>query len=430
VPSYSPVPPLMEGRETSESTSLLASPSKELKGSTVLKAVLIGTLALSGATMTLAMKNQDNTILPDSSNSSLPFSNSSLSPFNSSSSPLPFLNATLLPPFIQRAPDMDSLSSEESSEVHLFHQPFFQLFHLGLGEVVAGIFIPFFVNQDPALKTAGFRDIFPLTALASIFDICAEVLVILGISLTLPSVTEMLKTTMVVFVGILSLSFFPGFQINWKQWAGSGFMLAGSLVVILENYLSGEVDGNTFPEIMGALLVIAAQVFYSLEFVVEERLIDQSKHRDLHINKAIIVVILGCLGMSAALILQVPWSYFTQDFSQLREDLHNYFAIRSLWLSGVFVSVAVVGFDLAGLAISELMGSDRRAIVVAAFQVVLVWSVSIFVGWEVFSFYSLAGFIAILLSGGVYVYFSKTKTEPHLHPQAMSVASSVSLNFT
>lgn len=379
--------------------SLLPPPDHTLRHGYLYKISMMAILVCSGAAMTLCMKNQDETCL-----SHCPVANTTL-PANETD-----INSRLVYGFLYPG---NAGTNSDDSEAHYFHQPFIQLFHLGFGQLISGAFTPFFNSEEPNLKPISFRQFFPQAALASLFDVCAEILIILGLSFTLASVTEMLKTTMVVFVGLLSLYFFPGFHINWKQWVASGFMLCGSLIVILQNYLTGEVDSDTLSEIGGAFLVVGAQIFYGMEFVVEEKLIDHSKLKGLHVNKAQLVFALGILSMTGAIVLQIPWTLITSDFSTFYDELKIYFTTLSLILSGFGISLGVMGFDLAGLAISEVMGSDRRAISVAAFQVAIVWTISILVGWESFSFLSLGGFLLILASGAVYVLTSKEKSEPH-----------------
>jgi len=371
-------------RDSSSSVDVELSTSPPKKQASLLyKVVLMVILVLSGAAMTLCMKNQDQFCLEH----------------------CPTVNGTDHPLLL--------LNDTEPVEPHYFHQPFIQLFHLGFGQLISGVFTPFFNADAAGLVPITFRQFMPQAALASLFDVCAEVLIIIGLSLTFASVTEMLKTTMVVFVGLLSLYFFPGFTINWKQWIASGFMLAGSLLVILQSFISGDEGRNTGEEVGGACLVIAAQLFYGLEFVVEEKLIDHSKLKGIHVNKAKLVFSLGILSMTGAIILQMPWTAIMSDFPTLAKELGIYFTEPQLWASGIGISVGVMGFDLAGLGISEVMGSDRRAISVAAFQVTIVWTISILLKWEAFSYYSLAGFLVILASGAVYVLTSKSKAEPH-----------------
>jgi len=399
-------------RDSTDSVDVELPVKPKKKHNILFKITLMAILVCSGASMTLCMKNQDQTCLEHcESNNTNHSGHTTLYDANGNLIWGMFYPGPYSPDFLLEL--ADPVSNDTELKPHYFHQPFFQLFHLGFGQILSGAFTPLFDTQEIGLKPISFRQFFPQAALASLFDVCAEILIILGLSLTHASVTEMLKTTMVVFVGLLSLYFFPGFIINWKQWCASFIMLCGSLLVILQSYLTGATDADTVSETLGAFLVIAAQLFYGLEFVVEEKLIDHSKIKGLHVNKAVLVFALGVLSMTGACILQLPWQAITSDFQSLPDEIKQYFEYRSLWLSGIGISIAVMGFDLAGLGISEVMGSDRRAISVAAFQVAIVWSISIGVGWEDFSWLSLAGFLMILGSGVVYVLTSKEKSEPH-----------------
>ena len=309
----------------------------------------------------------------------------------------------------------------------VFHQPFVQLFQMGCGQVLTGLFFPFYRHSPEAGGTTmgdpTFRQFAPKAALASLFDALAEVFIILGLGLTAPATAEMMKATLVIFTGVMSTWFFKDFHLSWKQWAATAVMLAGAALVIAQEYIFPETcnyagdNRGPIEEVVGALFTIIAQIFYALQFITEESLIDENKVRHLHVNKALLVFCEGWVSILAAIILQVPFTYVADPKDQwngFTEDVATYFKEPVLWGLGIALSAAVAGFDIWGLLTAEHMGSDNRAVVCASFQVVLVWTVSLTVSYydEFFNWVALIGFIIILAAGLAYAYTAVPKEDP------------------
>jgi drug/metabolite transporter (DMT)-like permease len=312
-----------------------------------------------------------------------------------------------------------------TSEV--FHQPFVQLFQMGCGQVLTGLFFPFYRHSpEPGHSQMGdptFRQFAPKAALASLFDALAEVFIILGLGLTAPATAEMMKATLVIFTGVLSTWFFKDFRLSRKQWIATAVMLCGAALVIAQEYIFpeecnyGASKRGPLEEVVGALFTIIAQIFYALQFITEESLIDENKVRHLHVNKALLVFCEGWVSILAAVLLQVPFTYVADPkdrWSGFTEDVATYFSDPVLWGLGIALSASVAGFDIWGLLTAEHMGSDNRAVVCASFQVVLVWTVSLTVPYfeETFNWVALVGFIIILAAGLFYSYTAIPKEDP------------------
>lgn len=301
-----------------------------------------------------------------------------------------------------------------------FHQPFIQLFQMGLGQLCSIFaFYQYKSKLVPPQPPPPWVDFVPSAAAASLFDAFAEVFVILGLTATSASTAEMMKATLVVFCGLFSIYFFPGFRLTRAQIIATCTMIIGASLVIIREYIGGSSAG-AMKEVVGALLVLVAQLCYAGQFVVEERVVDRSKLRHQHVNKALLVFFEGVVSILMALILQLPWTYLhartDNPWGDFAEDLAIYFTDPVLWGCGIGLSFAVAGFDLFGLATAETMGSDRRAVITASFQVVIVWTISLAIGMETFhkwnDMMAVAGFIVIFLSGLYYAYGSDVKDVP------------------
>lgn len=356
-------------------------------------------LVICGAAMTLLIKVQDETCL---SNCTASDPNSTTPTIDQPSEGMSY------------APYSDNA---DPSEPHYFHQPFIQLFQMGLGQLSSLLFFSMYQSKhDPPHPNPSWRMFVPAAAAASIYDAFAEVFTIFGLVYTNASTAEMMKATLVVFCGLFSIYFFPGFKLTRKQIMATVTMLIGAALVIMREYIFGETTDESIWEVLGACLVLLAQLCYAGQFVVEERVVDRCKLKRLHVNKALLVFCEGIVSILMALVLQVPYSYIGTSWEQFAEDLRLYFTIPRLWGCGIGLSFAVAGFDLFGLATAETMGSDRRAVITASFQVVIVWSVSLLIQMEEFTLpadtLALVGFIVIFFSGLFYAYGSDAKDVP------------------
>lgn len=368
-------------------------------------------LIICGAAMTLIIKIQDEHCLQYCEGDSTP------SPGDHSF--LPSEGFTTASSMHAAASTSGSGSGSEHHDPHYFHQPFIQLAQMGLGQLLSlGFFNMYKPRPQPdgtIFRDPTFKEFFPSAAAASTFDALAEVFVILGLSFTNASTAEMMKATLVVFCGLFSMKFFPGFRLTIRQWIATFSMMTGAALVIARQYIFNTSGEDSLIEVAGACLVLLAQLCYAGQFVVEERLVDATKLQKTHVNKALLVFCEGIVSILAAIVLQVPWG-FIMGWDYFMSDAKAYFTEPILWATGIGLSFAVAGFDLFGLATAETMGSDRRAVITASFQVVIVWSLSVVFGLEQFlppaDYLALAGFVIIFFSGIYYAFSSASKDTP------------------
>eukprot|EP00732_Lithocolla_globosa_P005999 Lithocolla_globosa_v1_NODE_6637_length_1057_cov_1.913174.p1 type:complete len:198 gc:universal NODE_6637_length_1057_cov_1.913174:330-923(+) len=177
------------------------SPREKSRHSLCLRGWLVFVLVASGCTMTIAMKYQDEQCLQYLEEEVVLADERLCANFDPQNDPSPDPSLVIVStnPTTSRYP------------YRYFNQPFLQLFHLGLGQIVSVAFSPLYTSHDVQfdnLRQVPFRRFFPSALLASLFDCSAELFIIFGLHLTFASVTEMLKTTLVVAVALLSIFFF------------------------------------------------------------------------------------------------------------------------------------------------------------------------------------------------------------------------------
>lgn len=105
-------------------------------------------------------------------------------------------------------------------------------------------------------------------------DMIGTSIMYVGLTLTFASSFQMLRGSVIVFVGILSMAFLDR-RLVGREWAGIAFVITGLGVVGAADFLSAGDDATSSYSrnniITGDLLIILAQIITSVQMVFEER---------------------------------------------------------------------------------------------------------------------------------------------------------------
>ncbi|KAJ8275356.1 hypothetical protein COCON_G00099810 [Conger conger] len=215
-----------------------------------------------------------------------------------------------------------------------------------------------------------------------------------------PALCDMTGTS-IMYVA-LNMTSASSFQMLRGAWLGILTTILGLVVVGLADFTNGtHSEYNLSQVITGDLLIIMAQVIVAVQMVLEEKFI--YKH-DVHPLKAV-----GTEGLFGFLILSfllipmyfIPVGSLGQNPRQVLEDALDAFCqighqpLIVLALLGNTVSIAF--FNFAGLSVTKEMSATTR-MVLDSLRTVLIWAVSLALGWERFHGLQVLGFL-ILLSG-------------------------------
>lgn len=129
-------------------------------------------------------------------------------------------------------------------------------------------------NQKPDVSKKPYsRFILLLPALC---DMSATSLMYVGLSLTDASIFQMLRGSVVIFTGILSVIFLKR-KLKIHHWVGMAFVMAGTAVVGTATLVcpAGGSSGSSDQSkaLLGNTLIIVAQVIAAVQMVVEEKFI-------------------------------------------------------------------------------------------------------------------------------------------------------------
>merc|ERR1719431_1843535 len=256
----------------------------------------------------------------------------------------------------------------------------------------------------------------------------------IGLTLTYASSFQMLRGAVIIFTGILSTIFLRR-RLAWFKWAGMVFVIGGLVTVGVSDMLNqkdcstndhkspmsmskpvisimsapislaavhGGCKNDSANIFIGDLLIFCSQIIVASQMVYEEKFITKYNVPALQA-----VGWEGTFGFTTLAILLVPFSFiyvgpeFSHNPRHVLEDAYDgvyqlaHNPLLALAFSGTVISIAF--FNFAGISVTKELSATTR-MVLDSVRTLVIWMVSIGVGWQQFFALQLAGF-CILVTG-------------------------------
>jgi len=232
-------------------------------------------------------------------------------------------------------------------------------------------------------------------------DMTATSFMYVGLYWTYASVFQMLRGSVVIFTGILSVIFLKK-KLYLYHWLGMVFVLAGLALVGLASVVSPVKDDTNAPHpLLGDIVIVAAQVVVSVQMVVEEKFIGKYNVPPLQV-----VGWEGFFGLTILSCLFIPFYYIPggsaggrlenapDAFVQMSHSL-----ILCVAIGGNILSIAF--FNFFGISITKYSSATTR-MVLDSVRTVVIWAFSLIVGWQEFQYLQVIGFTLLLFGTTVY----------------------------
>ncbi|KAI9597115.1 hypothetical protein BDF19DRAFT_435876 [Syncephalis fuscata] len=205
-------------------------------------------------------------------------------------------------------------------------------------------------------------------------DICGTTLMNVGLIYTTASIYQMLRGAVVIFSAILSVIFLRH-RIALFQWFGLMTVMLGVSVVGLSGLIGATSDpkptdnaSDTESEIeefaraaLGIFMVLFAQMFTAIQFVVEEKIL---KHYAVEPLMAVgLEGFWGCI----TIITAMPLLYFTLGilnpggFFDIYAGWHQFWDNEMVWKIGIAFALSISLFNWFGLSVTRHLSSVSRA---------------------------------------------------------------------
>ncbi|XP_058821492.1 solute carrier family 35 member F6 [Topomyia yanbarensis] len=313
----------------------------------------------------------------------------------------------------------DFIKSESSDgQVRPFEHPFVQAWAMFLGEFLCLLTFKAFYyylrrkndgSEDRDELVKGNREFSPfILFIPAMCDMIATSIMYVGLNLTYASSFQMLRGSVIIFVGVLSVAFLNRTLVS-REWTGILFIILGLAVVGVSDFVSNDGDNSTYSRnnvITGDLLIILAQIITAVQMVYEERYV-----AGLDIPALQAVGWEGFFGFSILGIMLIPMYFikmippFNNNARGVLEDLpdalvqmkNNYQLI--LAIIGTIVSIAF--FNFAGISVTKEISATTR-MVLDSVRTLVIWVISLALYWQKFHYLQIFGFAGLLFGMCLY----------------------------
>ncbi|XP_067327873.1 solute carrier family 35 member F6 [Anolis sagrei] len=295
------------------------------------------------------------------------------------------------------------------TEEHNFQHPFLQAVGMFLGEFSCLAVFHLLRCRDrrrtePVMAAS--QPFNPILFLPpALCDMTGTSLMYVALNMTSASSFQMLRGAVIIFTGLLSVAFL-GRKLALSQWLGILITILGLVLVGLADLLSGSGQSHGLSQVItGDLLIIMAQVIVAIQMVLEEKFV--YKH-DVHPLQAVGTE--GFFGFVILSLLLVPMYFipageFGSEPRFVLEDALDAFCqighrpLIVLALAGNIQSIAF--FNFAGISVTKEISATTR-MVLDSLRTVVVWAVSLALGWEIFHGLQILGFFVLLVGAALY----------------------------
>ena len=278
-----------------------------------------------------------------------------------------------------------------------FDHPFAQALGMFAGETLC--MLAFKLLVCAGRQGAGAGNFPPwIFALPALCDCLGTSLMYAGLSMTYASVFQMLRGSVVVFTGILSVIFLKR-NLRAYHWLGMALVSAGALIVGSSSLVNVDppadgrggaatpVDVPSNP-LLGNMLIVGAQLIVAVQMVIEEKFLSRY---NVHALEAVgWEGLFGCLYLSVALTVMYFLPFGPDQcgaHSCVENALH---AAREVAVSP-YLAAAIVGnvlsiacFNFCGVSVTQSLSATHR-MVLDSLRTVVIWAVSLYIGWQDFN---------------------------------------------
>ncbi|EFN66915.1 Transmembrane protein C2orf18 [Camponotus floridanus] len=304
----------------------------------------------------------------------------------------------------------------EDQQLRYFNHPFMQSLFMFIGEALCFLAFKVFYyyynrradgSVDNNVLTKGSRSFNPfILFVPALCDMFATSIMYIGLNMTYASSFQMLRGSVIIFTGILSIGFLDR-KLGAREWIGIGFVITGLAFVGVSDILTMEdsdISANSI--ITGDLLIIFAQVITAVQMVVEEKYMTQ---QDIPALQAIgWEGIFGFIGIS---IILIPLNYITAPppfadnsrgtLEATAEALIEIGSSSKLLIAVIGISFSIAFFNFAGISVTKEMSATTRMILDSV-RTILIWAFSLAFQWQAFHYMQLIGFVILLIGMACY----------------------------
>ncbi|KAL8293058.1 hypothetical protein RQP46_000752 [Phenoliferia psychrophenolica] len=242
----------------------------------------------------------------------------------------------------------------------------------------------------------------------AVFDIMGTTCSNVGLLFVPVSVYQMVRGALVLWVGLLSLIFLDR-KLAKFQWLALATVMLGVAVVGVSS-LGGKKEATGADEaagspIVGILLILVSQIFTASQFVIEEKVMEKNS-----VDPMLAVGYEGFFGLATTLAAvpflhhffgRLPSGEGNLGYFDAPNGLREIFDNPPVWGSSIVIAFSIALFNFCGLAVTKSVSATARSTIDTC-RTLIIWIVSLYLGWEKFKWLQVVGFG--LLVYGTFVF--------------------------
>lgn len=248
-------------------------------------------------------------------------------------------------------------------------------------------------------------------AIPAACDLAGTSTMYLGLTWTYAASFQMLRGSVIIFTGILSVGFLRN-KLKWFQWTGMVVVILGLLIVGIGDYVFFQKGAGNMSQQMvlsGDLLIILAQGIAAVQMTVEEKIIKKYKVPPLQG-----VGWEGIFGFTFLFILLfpmyfIPWHLpsspdFWQYNIRFEDAIDGLIQMGNNWqllLANVGLIVSIAFFNFSGLTITQRMSATTR-MVLDSVRTIFIWVFSLAIQWQKFEPLQPVGYLVLFIGTCLY----------------------------
>ncbi|OUM51320.1 hypothetical protein BVG19_g415 [[Candida] boidinii] len=253
-----------------------------------------------------------------------------------------------------------------------------------------------------------------LLALPALCDLLGTTLFNVGLLLTPVSIYQMTRGSLILFVGLFSVLFLKR-TISRIEWSSLFIVSLGVFIVGLSGSLSSGSSSSSSSSsslssfkfvttdvadasrlVSGMFLIFLGMIFSASQFVIEEYILSRLSMKPMKL--------VGYEGLYGALIT-FTYMITTHLMFGTRAGRGGPFDIiksfnqmiynPSILYSSIFIMICISTFNYCGISLTENLSATARSTIDTS-RTLLVWLVSLVIGWESFKLLQLFGFVLLV----------------------------------
>ena len=255
--------------------------------------------------------------------------------------------------------------------------------------------------------------------LPTLCDLLGTTLSGIGLLWVPASIWQMLRGSIIIFAGCLSVLFLKR-TLGAQKWAGIAVTAVGLCMVGLSSLLGGAGGGVPPAKLaLGVFLVVIAQLFSALQMIIEEAFMkglsgDKRMWLPMHVVGmegcfGIVIVYFICFPITWAIPGSTPGSSYDNPADAIAQMLHSW----QLSLNIFIYILSIAFYNFFSLSVAKKLTTVHRTLIDAS-RTILVWGIDLALyywghlyafgeAWvEPWSWLQLAGFLVLFLGTLMY----------------------------